>query len=59
VRSGNVLEEVLAFADEQSADAIVVGPSPRRKMASAILGDVTLRLVQRSKRPVIVVTSPS
>lgn len=57
VRSGSALEEILAFADEQDADAIVVGPSARGRTASIIFGDVTLRLVQRSKRPVIVVTA--
>jgi nucleotide-binding universal stress UspA family protein len=59
VRSGNVLDEVLAFADEVDADAIVVGPSVRGRMASALLGNVVLRLVQRATRPVIVVTRDS
>jgi nucleotide-binding universal stress UspA family protein len=58
VRSGRAVEEILAFADEQDADAIVVGSSSRGRVAQALLGDVTLELVQRSKRPVIVVAAP-
>ena len=58
VRAGRALDEILAFADEHDADAIVIGSSERGRMASVLLGDITLRLVQRSKRPVIVVTAP-
>jgi nucleotide-binding universal stress UspA family protein len=58
VPRGSALEEILAFADEVDADAVVVGASGRGRMASAIFGDVTMQLVQRSSRPVVVVTGP-
>ncbi len=58
VRSGNALEQILAFADEQDADLIVVGSSVRGPVASALLGSVPTGLVRRSRRPVMVVTTP-
>jgi len=59
VRTGAALDEILAFADAHDADAIVVGPSERGRVASAILGNLALELVQRSTRPVIVATRPA
>jgi nucleotide-binding universal stress UspA family protein len=58
VRSGRVLDEIIAFADEQDADLIVVGPGTRGPVASALLGSVPLGLVRRAGRPVLVVTEP-
>ncbi len=59
VRSGPPLDRILAFADEQDADLIVVGSSVRGRLATAVLGSVPLGLVQRSRRPVLVVTGPN
>ena len=59
VRSGPAVEEILAFADEQGADLIVLGPSVHSRLAQRLLGSVHLALVQRSPRPVLVVTDPS
>ena len=56
VRSGTALEQILSFADEQDADLIVVGSSARSGLTARLLGSVPLRLVQRSRRPVLVVT---
>ncbi len=58
VLSGNALEQILRFADEQDADLIVVGSSVRGPVASALLGSVPTGLVRRSRRPVMVVTTP-
>ena len=58
VRSGRALDEIIAFADEQGADVIVVGSSTRGPVASALLGSVPLGLVRRAGRPVLVVTEP-
>ena len=58
VRSGRALDEIIAFADEQDADLIVVGSSTRGRLASALLGSVPLGLVRESRRPVLVVTEP-
>jgi nucleotide-binding universal stress UspA family protein len=40
------------------ADLIVVGSSTRGRLAERLLGSVPLSLVQRSRRPVLVVTEP-
>jgi nucleotide-binding universal stress UspA family protein len=58
VRAGRVVPGILEFAEEQDADVILVGASTRGRMAARLLGDVTLELVQRSKRPVLVISRP-
>jgi nucleotide-binding universal stress UspA family protein len=57
-RSGKVVRGILLFAEEADADVIVVGASTRGPVARRILGDVPLELVQRSRRPVLVVSAP-
>ena len=56
VRAGPALEGILEFAEEQNADLIVLGPSARSRLAQRLLGTVHLGLIQRSTRPVLVVT---
>jgi nucleotide-binding universal stress UspA family protein len=58
VLTGPAIEQILAFADQQDADLIVVGSSTRSRLAARLLGSVPLSLVQRSRRPVLVVTEP-
>ena len=58
VRSGPALDEIVAFADEQDADLLVVGSSTRGRMATALLGSVPLGLIRQARRPVLVVTEP-
>ncbi len=57
-RAGKVVPGILLFAEETDADVIVVGASTLGKVARKILGDVPLELVQRSRRPVLVVSAP-
>jgi nucleotide-binding universal stress UspA family protein len=57
-RSGPVVRGVLVFAEEQEADLIVVGATSRGPVARRVLGTVTARLVERSRRPVLVITPP-
>jgi nucleotide-binding universal stress UspA family protein len=59
VLSGRALDRILEFADEQNADLIMVGSSNRPAVAERLLGSVPLALVQKSSRPVVVVTNPS
>jgi nucleotide-binding universal stress UspA family protein len=59
VLAGPALEQILAFADQEDADLIAVGSSTRSRLASRLLGNVPLSLVQRSRRPVLVVTEPN
>jgi nucleotide-binding universal stress UspA family protein len=58
-RSGKVVPGILLFAEEKDADVILVGASTRGRVARRILGDVPLELVQRSRRPVLVVSPPA
>jgi nucleotide-binding universal stress UspA family protein len=57
-RSGRVVPGILLYAEEHDADMIVVGASTLGPVARRILGDVPLELVQRSRRPVLVVSAP-
>jgi nucleotide-binding universal stress UspA family protein len=58
VLSGPALAQILAFADQQRADLIVVGASTRPALAARLLGSVPLELIKRSRRPVLVITGP-
>jgi nucleotide-binding universal stress UspA family protein len=58
-RAGPVIRGVLVFAEEQEADLIVVGATSRGPVARRMLGTVTTRLVERSRRPVLVITPPA
>jgi nucleotide-binding universal stress UspA family protein len=57
-RSGPAVRGVLVFAEEQEADLIVVGATSRGPVARRMLGTVTTRLIERSRRPVLVITPP-
>ena len=57
-RSGPVVRGVLVFAEEQEADLIVVGATTRGPGARRMLCTTTTRLVERSRRPVLVITPP-
>jgi nucleotide-binding universal stress UspA family protein len=59
VRAGRVVPGILEFAEEQDADVIIAGASHRGRVTARLLGDVPLELVQRSKRPVLVISRPS
>jgi nucleotide-binding universal stress UspA family protein len=58
VRSGVARDQILAFAEQEQADVIVVGASTRPAVATRLLGSTPLALVARSTRPVLVVTRP-
>ena len=58
VRPGKVVPGVLMFAEEHDADLILVGASKRGPVAKRVLGDVSLELVRRSRRPVMVIAPP-
>jgi nucleotide-binding universal stress UspA family protein len=55
VRPGRVVPGILLFAEERDADLIMVGASTLGRVARRVLGDVPLELVQRSRRPVMVI----
>jgi nucleotide-binding universal stress UspA family protein len=56
---GPVVRGILLYAEEQDADLIIVGASSRRRIAQRLFGDVPLELVQRSRRPVLVIAPPA
>ena len=58
VRAGPVVRGVLLFAEEHDADVIVCGASTKGKVARRVLGSVPVELIQRARRPVLVI-SPS
>jgi nucleotide-binding universal stress UspA family protein len=58
VRSGAVVRGVLLYAEEKEADVIVCGASTKGKVARRVLGSVPVELIQRARRPVLVI-SPS
>ena len=58
VLSGLPRDQILAFAEREQADVIVVGASTRPAVATRLLGSTPLALVARSHRPVLVVTRP-
>jgi nucleotide-binding universal stress UspA family protein len=57
-RAGPVVRGVLVFAEEHEADLIIVGATSRGPVARRMLGTVTTRLVERSRRPVLVISPP-
>jgi len=59
VLSGRPVERIIEFAEQQQADVIMVGASTRPAMAERLLGSVPLQLIEKSSRPVLVVTHPS
>jgi nucleotide-binding universal stress UspA family protein len=59
VRPGQVSRGILLYAEEKEADAIVVGASSKGKVARRVLGSVPVELIQRARRPVIVISPPS
>lgn len=57
VRSGVPHEEILAYADEYDAGAIVLGSRGRSPFKRALLGSTADRVVRLADRPVVVVGS--
>jgi len=57
-RPGPVARGILIFAEEQGADLIVCGASSRGPVAQRLLGTVPMTLIQRARRPVLIVGPP-
>jgi nucleotide-binding universal stress UspA family protein len=55
VRPGKVVPGVLLYAEEKEADVIVVGASTKGRVARKVLGSVPVELIQRARRPVLVI----
>jgi nucleotide-binding universal stress UspA family protein len=59
VRPGRAARGILLYAEEKEADAILVGASTKGRVARRVLGSVPVELIQRARRPVIVISPPS
>lgn len=56
VRRGRPLEEILAAADEEDIDIIVMGTHGRRGVIRALMGSVAEGVIRAAGRPVMVVS---
>ena len=56
VRPGQVTPGILLYAEEKDADVIVCGASSKGRVARKVLGSVPVALIQRARRPVLVIT---
>jgi nucleotide-binding universal stress UspA family protein len=52
---GPTADEIVAAADHHDVDLIVVGSRGHSAIASAILGNISLRVLRKSSRPVLIV----
>ena len=58
LREGNAYEEILALAEEEKSDFIVIGTHGRRGLARALLGSVAENVIRTSKLPVLTIHGP-
>jgi nucleotide-binding universal stress UspA family protein len=55
LRFGSTVEEIVSYADSCNVDVIVVGTRGHGRVASALLGSVSLGVLHKATRPVLIV----
>jgi nucleotide-binding universal stress UspA family protein len=58
LRKGLPVEEIIALADEQQADLIVLGTHGYGMLKDTLMGGTVRRVLRRSTQPVLVVRNP-
>lgn len=58
LRTGSPWREVLAAAEEEGADLVVIGTHGRRGLRHALLGSVAEKIVRMASVPVLTVRAP-
>ena len=58
VAKGNIVDEILAIAENKSCDLVVMGYHVRGKLGETFLGSTTRRILRRSQIPVLLVPMP-
>lgn len=56
---GNPIHEIVAFADANDVDLIVIGSRGHGAVGSAVLGSVSLGVLRETQRPVLIVRAAS
>lgn len=59
IRQGFPWESILSFAEEKSADLLVMGTHGRRGLDQLAIGSVTERVLRRARCPVLAVRKPA
>lgn len=59
IAEGNVVDEIVSFADNRDVDLIVIGSRGLGAVAGALLGSVSRGVAQHAQRPVLVAKQDS
>ncbi len=59
VRVGHPVEEILRAADEEGCDILVLGSHGKGFLKQTFLGSVSHKVLDRSRRPVLIIPLPS
>ena len=59
VREGNPVEEVLRAAEEEACDLLILGSHGKGFLKQTFLGSVSHKVLDRSRKPVLIIPLPS
>ena len=55
IRRGNISEEILALANKEKMDMIVMGSKGRSGFVDMIMGSIAQKIVSGAKQPVVLI----